>query len=268
MSHEALPKVPFEELLQRARARDARAFNELLEHSQRKLKKWTSRRRASALPGGARPSDIGQDVVLRAFREFHQFKGSTEREWFGWLKQIYRNYLAQSHRHAHREKREPPGILPLDSIEAVKAPSPEKSPSQFTVRREEWHRLFACIYSLPDDWKEAIVLCHLQELSLAEAARLMERTEKSVAGLLLRGWQQVRTRMRAELGPEAVAAPDPPPLSEEETALLAYLRRCSSGERVDPTAFIAEHPTCADELRDMLHWIERLQALRPTPPKK
>jgi len=33
---------------------------------------------------------------------------------------------------------------------------------------------------------------------------------------------------------------------------------------VDPAAFVAEHPACADELRDMLDWITRIQAIRPT----
>ncbi len=49
-------------------------------------------------------------------------------------------------------------------------------------------------------------------------------------------------------------------------ALLAYLQRRDAGKRVEPEVFIAEYPACAEELRAMLQWIERLQALRPSAP--
>jgi RNA polymerase sigma-70 factor (ECF subfamily) len=268
MSHEALSKVPFEELLQRARASDAQALDELFRRSKRRLGKWAGRRRASPAPGGARPSDIAQDVAMLASRAFPQFQGSTERQWFGWLKEILRNHKEESRRAANRQKREPPGILPLDSSEAEGAPSPEMSPSQLTARQEEWHRLFVCIYQLPDASREAIVLCHLQDLPIAEAARHLGRTRKSVEGLLARGWQRVKDRMRTELRPGTAEEPTPAPLSDAETALLEWLQRRDAGEKVEPAAFLARHPACADELRDMLHWMERLQAHRPKPPTK
>jgi RNA polymerase sigma-70 factor (ECF subfamily) len=268
MSHEALSKVPFEELLRRARAGDMRALDELFRRSQRRVGKWAGQLRASPSPGGVRPSDIAQDVAMLASRAFSQFEESTEGQWFAWLKQILRNHKAEAARAAHREKREPPGILSLDTTEAEGAVSPETSPSQLTARQQEWHRLFVCIYQLPDDSREAIVLCHLQDLSIAEAARLMGKTKKSVEGLLARGWQRVKERMRTELRPGNAEDPTPAPLSDAETALLDWLQRRDASEKVDPAAFLAEHPTCADELRDMLHWMERLQAHRPKRPTK
>jgi RNA polymerase sigma-70 factor (ECF subfamily) len=55
-------------------------------------------------------------------------------------------------------------------------------------------------------------------------------------------------------------------LNSAAAALLTYLRRRDAGEPVDAATFVKMCPDCTDELRDMLHWIERLQALRPASP--
>ncbi|MDY7230251.1 sigma-70 family RNA polymerase sigma factor [Hyalangium rubrum] len=258
MSREALSKMSFEELLQRARAGEASAFDELFRRSKPTLDKWATRRRGWPPPGGARPSDISQDSSLLVLRGFSSFRGGTAGEWFGWLKKIFRNHLTQASRAAHSQKREAPGFVSIDSAEAAKTASRDRTPSQLTARREEWHRLFVCIHELPKDERTAIKLHHLKELSVAEIARHMERTESSVTGLLYRGWKRVQTRMNEE---QDSGTGD---LGEAAMAFMAYLRLRDSSEEVDLEAFIARHPTCADELRDMIHWIERLQTYRPS----
>lgn len=49
-------------------------------------------------------------------------------------------------------------------------------------------------------------------------------------------------------------------------ALLTYLQKRDAGEEVDPEAFIAAHPDCADELRAKLELLDRIRDLRPKPP--
>lgn len=266
MSHDALSQVSFEELLQRARAGDASAFNELFRRSRPTLDKWASRRRTWLPPGDDRPSDISQDISVRVLRGFPAFKGNTAGEWFSWLKEVFRNHLAQAHRDAHRQKRETPGVVSLDSEEVAEAPSRDRSPSQLTAHQEEWRRLFVCIYQLPEDQGEAIKLYHLKELPVAEIARRMGKTESSVSGLLHRGWKQVRAWMREAPDPDAGGGRSTS--GEAAAAFTTFLRRRDAGEKVDPDTFIREHPACADELRDMLHWMERLQNHRPVSPTK
>jgi RNA polymerase sigma-70 factor (ECF subfamily) len=53
-------------------------------------------------------------------------------------------------------------------------------------------------------------------------------------------------------------------VNEAAAALLAYMRRRDAGEQVDQAAFLLEHPHCAEELSAMLHWSERIRALRPS----
>lgn len=63
----------------------------------------------------------------------------------------------------------------------------QSSPSQRAVKQEELIRLAEVMTKLPEAQREAVVLHHLQGLSLAEVAQEMGKTEAAVAGLLFRG---------------------------------------------------------------------------------
>ncbi|QRK06581.1 sigma-70 family RNA polymerase sigma factor [Archangium violaceum] len=268
MGHEELPEVSIEELLRRARAGDEGARAELFKRCRPRIGQWAARDLAHVPPGLARPSDITQDTAELAYRHLSSFNGTTEAEWFAWLHRIFRNQAAQSVRNERRKKRSAPSTVPLDSPEAAVAATRQKSPSQVASVQEEWRLLLAHLYRLPDDQRDAIWLCHLKELPVAEAARRLGRTEPSVAGLLQRGLKALRARMAESLGAETGESPSlTATVNDAAAALLTYLRRRDAGEKVEPAAFIAENPDCADELRAMLHWIERLQALRPATPQ-
>lgn len=257
--------VSIEELLRRARTGDEGALEELLKRCQPELGRWAARELSRVRSGIARPSDLVQNTSLRAFRGFSTFNGTTEAEWFAWLQRVLRNQKAQSLREERRKKRGPPGTMPLDGPEALATPAPEKSPSQAASVQDEWRLLLALLYQLPDEQRDAIWLCHLKELPVAEAARRLGKSEGAVAGLLQRGLKALRARREQSAEAESGEPPGiTATLNEAAAALLTYLRRRDAGETVEPVTFIAEYPSCADELRAMLHWIEQLQALRPT----
>ena len=259
MGRKAPPEVSVEELIRRARAGEDGALEDLFSRCRPTLGAWASRRVGQARPGAARPSDIAQETALRAFLKFSTFSGTTEGEWFAWMERIFSSQAAQSVRNARRKKREAPGAVPLDSPEALAASAPQKSPSQATAVHEESRQLLTCIYDLPDEQREAIWLCHMKELPVAEVARCMEKTEGAVAGLLQRGLRALRHRMAEE--PEG--APQVPSRRAAAGALLIYLRLRDAGEAADPEAFVTEHPACEDELRSLLRWMDRIHAIRP-----
>ncbi|MFT3767493.1 MAG: sigma-70 family RNA polymerase sigma factor [Minicystis sp.] len=246
------------ELIQRARAGDQGARAALFTRCRPELERLAAQRLGRLPAGVARPSDIVQETALHAYKGFETFKGNSEGEWIAWLRSIFRSRTLQLVRDAKRKKREGAGLVSMDSPEAAEAPSPEKSPSQASARHEEWRLLFGYIHQLPDDQREAIWLCHLKELPVAEVARIMGRSPQSVAGLLQRGLHRLRQRMAVEALEAAPAS-----LGDAAEALLAYLQRRDCGEQVDTAAFVAEHPACADQLSAMLHWIERIQAIKP-----
>ncbi|WP_434045156.1 MULTISPECIES: RNA polymerase sigma factor [Sorangium] len=250
-----------EELIARARAGDAIAIDRLFAWCAPLLRKWVSQRLANRQPGIAGRSDIRQDVAERAFLAFPSFKGTTEAEWVAWLQRIVETCTTQSFRDAGRQKRDKAAETPLDD----EIPAQQMSPSQATAAGEQWHELLTQLSQLPEEQQQAIYLCHLKELRVAEVAERLGKTEAAVASLLRRGFRALRDRLMD------IPEPDPPPTGARPTvdaqdeataALRLYLRRRDAGERVDPGAFIAEHPSCAEALRHMLECIERLQALR------
>lgn len=268
MSRRPLSDVPFEELIQRARAGDAAAREELFQRCQPTLTKWGARFTARLPPGGARPSDFAQDTALMASKKLASFQGNTAGEWFSWLKTIFRSQALQARRASNRQKREPTGVLSLDSGAALQVVSPQESPSQLVTLRDEAARLLAYVFQLPADQHQAIKLCYLEELPVAQAAQRLGRTEPSVGGLLRRGLKTIERQMKRSADPEPGDTSALLAHSTVEDALLRYLRRRQEGETISPAAFAAEHSSCGDELLELLHWIERLQALRPTSASK
>jgi RNA polymerase sigma-70 factor (ECF subfamily) len=73
--------------------------------------------------------------------------------------------------------------------------SDQSSPSQQAIRREGSLRLADALARLPDDQRRAIELHHLQGLTLAHTAQLMNRSKGAVAQLLFRGLKKVKEHL-------------------------------------------------------------------------
>ncbi|AKJ02440.1 RNA polymerase ECF family sigma subunit [Archangium gephyra] len=264
MSQPKWPELSIEELLTRARAEEKGALEELFRRGKPRLEKWASRQNRPEAPGGNRPSDIVQTSAKRAFEKFSTFKGNSEGEWITWLKSIVLSQSAQLAREALSQKRNDSGNVSLDTEEVEELPAPQHSPSQVTSHQEEWRQLLTHFFHLPEDQNKALSLFHLNELSVAEIAAHLGRSEASVASLMQRGVRTLKERMAgatsgaSEDSPEAAAA-----RNAADAALLIYFRRRAAGETLDLNAFASAYPACAEELRGMLHWLEQLRALKP-----
>ncbi len=70
--------------------------------------------------------------------------------------------------------------------------APGSSPSQRAVRREQAVLLADALRQLPDDYREVLILHHLQGLSMPEVARRLGRTLDSVKNVWLRGLARLR----------------------------------------------------------------------------
>ena len=108
----------------------------------------------------AEADDVVQEAMLRAFRAFDGLRGSDARPW---LLAIVRNchYTAISQR--ARQRSVP---LPEDDTIAADAPSPEAS----AIEADEARKLNEVIKTLPDEFREALVLRELENLSYREIA--------------------------------------------------------------------------------------------------
>jgi RNA polymerase sigma-70 factor (ECF subfamily) len=156
------------------------------------------------LQGKLDPSDLVQETFLEAHRDFAQFRGSSEAEFVAWLRQILARNLANLVRHFYGTQRRDVRLerelaVDLDRSSQVLdrgLAAAQSTPSQQAARREQAVLLADALGRLPQDYREVIILRHLEGLTFAEVARRLDRTVDSVEKL----WARGLARLRRSLG--------------------------------------------------------------------
>jgi RNA polymerase sigma-70 factor (ECF subfamily) len=157
------------------------------------------------------PSDVVQQTLLEAHAKRRQFRGQTEAEKAGWLRQMLACNLADAFRALGRAKRDASRERSLEAaldesssrLEAWLA-AEQSSPSQRVQRPEQLLHLALALAQLPEDQRTAVELKHLQALTVAEIAERLGRSETAIGGLLRRGM----TRLRQLLAEQDSRKPD------------------------------------------------------------
>jgi len=144
-------------------------------------------------------SDLAQETFARVFRARASFR--PDEKFSTWLFTIAAN-LARNH--FRWRSRHPNISLEAETGEAgqtlggtLPANDPAPDESALTAERAEAVRL--AVGKLPEDLREAIVLCEWEECSVAEAAAILETTPKAVESRLYRARQVLRERLNAWL---------------------------------------------------------------------
>jgi RNA polymerase sigma-70 factor (ECF subfamily) len=154
------------------------------------------------LQGKLDASDVVQQTLLSAHENMGQFRGRSEAELAGWLRQILANNLAAAARRfgglgrdVARERSLEAGLEESSArLEAVIA-ADQSSPSQQVLRDELSMQLAAGLAELPDDQREAVELHHLHGLAVGDVAERMQRSRAAVVGLLFRGIKKLRNHL-------------------------------------------------------------------------
>jgi RNA polymerase sigma-70 factor (ECF subfamily) len=155
------------------------------------------------LRGKVDASDLVQETFLEAHRSFGRFRGTSEGELVRWLRQILaanladllRRYLGTQGRDVRLE-REIEGAFDRSSAlldGGLVALGP--SPSQLASHREQAVLLADALGELPDDYRQVLVLRHLEGLTFPEVATRMGRSLDSVEKLWMRGLARLRQIM-------------------------------------------------------------------------
>ncbi|BBO33447.1 RNA polymerase ECF-type sigma factor [Lacipirellula parvula] len=153
------------------------------------------------------PSDLVQEVFLDAHRQFPNFRGTTESELLEWLRQILagitanamRHYLGVQGRDARRElEQDISGSFgktakQLHELAAVSG----ETPSQDAMRREQAVVVADAIQSLPDDYRDVLILRHWEGLSFPDVAIRLSKTTDSVEKLWMRALVKLRQQMKS-----------------------------------------------------------------------
>ena len=193
-------------LLRSAQQGDPNALGKLLARYHEYLRLLARMEIDRRLQGKVDPSDLFQETFMDAPRDFRQFRGNSEPELAQWLRQIMANKAAMLMRRYHgsqkrdvRLERELQDEFNSSSqaIGSVLADS-GTSPSMRAARREEAVLLANALGRLPADYREVMILHHLQGKSMDEVALVMGRSLDSVRKLRSRAIIKLRSTLRDE----------------------------------------------------------------------
>lgn len=201
-------------LIKRARRGSKSSLGSLLEQYRNYLVVLAATQIEKRLQPRVSPSDVVQETMLRAHKNFAQFRGTTEQELLAWLRQILVNNLArfveQHMLAARRDVRREVSIerlgvaLEQSTIQlAALVPAQGKSPSMAVQQREEAVVLADRMAHLPDDYREVLVLRNLQGLPFDEVAHRIGRSVGATRMLWLRAIEKLRSVYRKDPPSEA-----------------------------------------------------------------
>jgi RNA polymerase sigma-70 factor (ECF subfamily) len=189
-----------EQMIVQAKAGSPAALGPLLELYRNYLHLLARVEIGRRLQGKLDASDLVQETFLEAHRNFARFQGTEEPQLVRWLRQILagrvanvvRRYLGTQGRDVRLEQElvvEFDNASHLFSQELVASLT---SPSQHAVRREQAVLLADALQRLPKDYREVLILRHMEGLTFPEVARRMGRTQDSVEKLWLRALARLR----------------------------------------------------------------------------
>mgnify|MGYP005809871005 FL=1 len=168
---------PDEELLSRVARGDPAAVRALMARKLSRINGLAVR----MLGDAAEAEDVTQEVFMRAWRQAEHWKPGVAK-FDTWLHRVALNLCYDR----LRRRREIPTEAPPEQID--EGPAPDRNLEAADVGG----RVAAAMARLPDRQREAIVLCHYQELGNIEAAALMGVSVEALESLLSRGRRALR----------------------------------------------------------------------------
>jgi RNA polymerase sigma-70 factor (ECF subfamily) len=157
-------------------------------------------------------SDLVQETLLRVSQHIGQFEGACEAEWRAWLAQVaehevihqYRHHLGAAKRAATREQRLDPPQSSANGGSRLEQwwSKSQSSPSQVAMRNERVVTLADALLRLADDYRQVLVLRHLEGLDFPEIAGRLGRSHGAVRVLWTRALKKLREELTRHETPE------------------------------------------------------------------
>jgi RNA polymerase sigma-70 factor (ECF subfamily) len=140
--------------------------------------------------------DLAQETFVRVFKSRESFR--NEKIFSTWLFTIAAN-LARNH--FRWRARHPDVSLESENAETEQTlgstlPANSPAPNEQALAAERAAAVRTAVKNLPEDLREAVVLCEWEQRSVAEAAAILETTPKAVESRLYRARQVLRERLK------------------------------------------------------------------------
>jgi RNA polymerase sigma-70 factor (ECF subfamily) len=178
-------------LLERARAGDLDAFNDLVECYQDFLHALVAR----MVPDRAQAEDAVQEAFFSAYRNMRSFRGGSVRSW---LSRIAINAAMDAQR---LRKRRPAQPYPELEDESWQPPTGEEAdPEHTAILAERGRVLSAALADITVDQRTAIVLYDVEGYDYAEIAEMTGVSLGTVKSRIHRGRLALRERLQGSIG--------------------------------------------------------------------
>jgi RNA polymerase sigma-70 factor (ECF subfamily) len=191
---------PEAELIAQAIVGDRAAIQQLLVRHHDRLVGAIERKVPPDLRGVLAGEDICQETYVAVYRQIMSFQPQGERAFYRWLLTIAQRKLVDAVRTLRAAKRggdmkargfvgdaEAASMVELLDVVAVH----ERTPSRSVAHRELVVQVRDAVDQLRDDYRDALRLRYIQNLSVAETAEQMGRTEGAVMMLCRRGLRRL-----------------------------------------------------------------------------
>jgi RNA polymerase sigma-70 factor (ECF subfamily) len=191
-----------QELLDKARAGDTSAADQLLAQHRGPVRRMIDLRLDPAIAARVDASDVVQEVLLEASRRLDQYLREPAMPFHLWLRHIARDHIIDAHRRHRQAQRRgvdreqpmvPAGLRDHSSIElAAQFVDQELTPASAAMQQELQRRLHVAIAELEDDDREIILMRHFEQLSNQDVATALGLTEAAASMRHLRALRRLR----------------------------------------------------------------------------
>ncbi len=195
------------ELIQRCRRGEAGARDQLFARYQHYLYVLAQAQLGKRLRAKCAPSDIVQQTLLEAHRDFAGFQGQHEGELLAWLRRILAHNLFNEARRYDALQRDAGREVSLDQVRAGVdhsslnlqrcLASTGPSPSEIAQEHESAARLADVLSGLPEDYQTVLLLRVFEALPAEEVAQRMGRSAGAVRMLQMRALTALRQAMES-----------------------------------------------------------------------
>jgi RNA polymerase sigma-70 factor (ECF subfamily) len=183
-------------LMERVRARDEAAWNEILARHRPRLRRMVELRLDRRLSARTDASDVVQEAYVDAISRLDEYARQPSYPLFQWLRLIVGERLLKLHRHHLGTQMRDAGLevslyrstLPAASSAALAAQLLGKhtSPTQAAIRAERMMRLQEALNTFSAIDREVLSLRPFEEITLAETALALGIEESAAAGRYVR----------------------------------------------------------------------------------
>lgn len=193
-------------LIGRVRQGDESAREELFTRYRPYLRLLAEMQLGRRLRGKCEASDLVQQSLLEAHRDFTGFTGTCEGELLAWLRHILAHNLYNEARYHKAQKRASAREVSLEQVRmgldssslslagCLAAGTP--SPSSAAVQHENAVSLAEALSHLPEDYRTVLQLRIFEGMPAEDTARTMQRSTGAVRMLQLRALTALREEMK------------------------------------------------------------------------